>query len=266
MKNSDIFPEIKKGNSNLRGRIMKTIILCLVLSLVSLSVFAKEREFRVNKNIPTANGYAIAWGIPGVLVDFEKIDEMTSEEFAASYNVESFKNFLVDLERNTIVHTLDLKDFPAALTLSADKYSYGSYLALKSINLNDNNSNYEVLVTSALQRWHTEELEFIILKNGKVEQILKASDVIRGVERQLKKRIGIEAHGYIELGARVVILGNTVSVDGQGLLNAIKLTYHFPYSDESTLILDTLVKFEYKNGKLLTKLVSFTTEHISDEN
>ncbi|WP_413587046.1 hypothetical protein [Bdellovibrio sp. HCB274] len=85
---------------------MKNLILFVAMSLISLNAFSAAREFRIN-GYSANDGYAIAWGIPGQLIDFEAVDQDEEKSAALWQEMPSMRNYLVDLQTNQILATIN---------------------------------------------------------------------------------------------------------------------------------------------------------------
>ncbi|KYG67182.1 hypothetical protein AZI86_09235 [Bdellovibrio bacteriovorus] len=83
---------------------MKKLILGLVISLMASQTFAAAREFRVLTG-HTKGGLALAWGLKGQAIDFEKMDKKSHDEQWDFFfkNEKNAENYLVDLKTMQIL-------------------------------------------------------------------------------------------------------------------------------------------------------------------
>lgn len=83
-------------------------ILGSSLVLFTMNLQAAPREFRIVSDSVTKSGLALAWGTPGQKTDFEGLEaaqhEMTNDES------EKLRNFVVDIEKDTILMTLPAQE------------------------------------------------------------------------------------------------------------------------------------------------------------
>ncbi len=128
---------------------MKSLILFMAMSLISLNAFSAAREFRVN-GYSANDGYAIAWGVPGKLIDFEEV-EKDEEKVSDLWNqVSSMRNYLVDLQTNKILATMrEEPDELVAISLGGMVTNYYS-IALQSLG-DYHKKNCECEIVGALE-------------------------------------------------------------------------------------------------------------------
>ncbi|MEK2687439.1 hypothetical protein [Bdellovibrio sp. GT3] len=144
---------------------MKNLFLFLAMTLGSLNAFSAAREFRIN-GYSADGGYAIGWGIPGKMIDFEEVEKDEDKVSELWGQMSLMRNYLVDVQTNQILATIhtDPDEFVAISLggMSNNHYSMktknlGSFYAKDSI---------EIVAVFESFKWNTNlSSVFVINKN-----------------------------------------------------------------------------------------------------
>jgi hypothetical protein len=231
---------------------MKSLIIGLALALTSQVSHATERAFRVDSDHPVVSGYAIAWGIPGVNIDFEKLDPLSYEEIEKLLDISSVVNYVVDIEKNKILTTIDndeMVDFRIGDTDFGNHYSlWLSKLAVQGVD-------YETDVISMTEsyKW-TSSITKIILNNPRdlnTQHIeLDGGLIMKALYDKVKKSI-LPANMYLyENGAETISNVETKRLASGEEVNVFSFSYEIPKGDEGLLDVVVTTRLKYENGKM----------------
>jgi hypothetical protein len=217
------------------------------------------REFRVNTfDYSVKDGYAIAWGIKGELLDFEKLENASDEEISKIISNPNLANYVVDLRRNKI---LSVYDDGEMVEIDID-HRYGNHYQLMLYNSFivenlPNNLKVSPTVVSGI-KWWSAISEVLLIDEDKKDNVTPAdlSDFDNILDAQIKPKLTKKNLEIYEDGAGQIESIETVTFKNK-VYNEIKYTYDIPKTD-IYFTLRAIVEVRYENGKLIPKLISMT--------
>lgn len=169
---------------------MKKILIILGLFLLTQTSYARTRWYRINPETVTSDGLAIAWGVRDVPVDFEAV-EQTDESIEAFLNKydNMFVNFLVDVERETILSEIPSQSFFGRL----GNYSLGNHYSVTMVKLQDVpglGENQSAILLSQNWKWDNFFSDvFIIEKNSRTTTLKKHYDLKDVFRDEINKKL-----------------------------------------------------------------------------
>lgn len=231
-----------------------------MLSLATLAN-ASVREFRVNNTTDSKMGYAIAWGVPGLSFDFEKLDLGTEDEINNFVETQNITNYVVDLKTNTILSHIknDLKEF------SIGTINYGNHfsLSLERLTIEGLTAvSYQIDAVAVVEnyKWSNNLSSILLVDHSqltlKVTE-LDGTTIENDIKAQIKNKISQSNQKIFNEGATTLTSIESVIINNYDEINKMNYTIEIPKSDGKLLFLEVLVKLTYTNGKLTTKVVSF---------
>lgn len=234
------------------GGHMKSLLIGLAFALTSQASFATARAFRIDNNKTTVNGYAIAWGIPGVNTDFEKLDALTDEEILKELDTSSVVNYIVDIEKNKIITTIDYNDM---VDFRIGTMGFGNHYSLWLSKLAVTGVDYETDVIAMTEsfKWNS-SITKIILNNSR-DISSKHTEIDGGlvmhelIEKVKKSILPANLHLF-EDGSENITSVETKRLDSGEEVNVFKFSYEIPKGDDGLLEVETTVRLKYENGKM----------------
>ncbi|WP_413582555.1 hypothetical protein [Bdellovibrio sp. HCB288] len=150
---------------------MKNLFLFLAMTLGSLNAFSAAREFRIN-GYSADGGYAIGWGIPGKLIDFEEVEKDENEVSELWEQMSSMRNYLVDVQTNQILATIhtDPDEF-VAISLGGMRTNHYS---VKTQNLGTYyaNDSFELVAVFESFRWNTSLSSVFVINKSTLQPVV----------------------------------------------------------------------------------------------
>ncbi|MGZ3787757.1 MAG: hypothetical protein ACXVLQ_04500 [Bacteriovorax sp.] len=173
-------------------------IFCLLLSLSlslflsSINAYAKERLFRINPETVTKNGYAIAWGVRDLPVDFESVEQSDESinAFLAKYDTQ-FVNFIVDIEREVILS--EIPSDSVSGTLGNIRLGNDYSVELFEIN-NAAGLEYRQSLLLATQDWKWDNSfsdAFVVEKNALQTKLINHFDLKDDIHAELDSKLSL---------------------------------------------------------------------------
>ncbi len=231
---------------------MKKACLVLLVLFSINTLMASERFFRVDKTAAITNGYAIAWGVPGKKLDFERLDTLSIDELEKELNFSDIRNFVVDLQTNKILTTIQNEDM-VEFTLGDSHYGNHYHLSLSKLSILDQGYEMESLAVVENNKW-TSSLSNILLintSNNKLETTqFDGFELQKQILEKLKLSILDKNIRLFEEGAVYFMENETEYVENVGYVNKIKFDFSIPKSDENSLEVKVAVKLKIIDGKL----------------
>lgn len=142
---------------------VRSFILTAVTALIAHPSFATERAYRIERNEVSTNGYAIAWGLKGKLVDFEKIEQAGQEAVSRflfdEQNYNLMQNYVVDLETGAIL--VNLTDTNPMISTHLGGQHLGNHFAwgIGAVSINGLNpqvdEDIDAFAVFASSKWST---------------------------------------------------------------------------------------------------------------
>lgn len=231
---------------------MKKLIIGAALVLTSLSSFATERAFRIDSTASVVNGLAIAWGIPGVNLDFEKLDALPYEEVEKQVDLNAVRNFIVDIKTNKIISTMgddEMVDFSIAGVSWGNHYS----LTLESLAIDNLDPEYRAVVLVQNFKWSNYVSNIYIVNAYSSTTEVKEFDAGYTMDTlRSKLRLSIlpkHLNVYDDGAENIYSFKNEYT--NAGKVNVIELDYSFPKEDKPGLEVKATVKMKIENGKVV---------------
>ncbi|MGZ3787168.1 MAG: hypothetical protein ACXVLQ_01525 [Bacteriovorax sp.] len=237
---------------------MKSFFLLSSLILTMTSAMASEREFRIDHSKNVSNGYAIAWGIPNQLTDFEKLDQSSEEEIRKFIDTANVANFLVDIETNSILAKVDSEE----VDYTIGNYHIGNHFSLDvdSLSVDGTCSSCESVAVIESQKWSSgiKSLEIVDRTTGvKIIKSLNDFKVDNLIKEEIGKKIkGKKALALFREGAPTLTNIERKFITKIGEVNKISYNFSIPKSDEAGLDVDALVKLSVVNEELKVEVLS----------
>lgn len=243
-------------SNQLSGYLINQVVKKLSIVPNKDREFSIEREFRVDRNSPIYKGYALAVGIPGQLIDFDKFD---NESIGNKVLIEKkFKNFLVDIHKNKIVAVMD--------RFSKLSEGYDSFIKTKyeliQLPINDVPVNFMPMALISHQK-NLGRIEKIFLLNesskGSKSVVLKTDEFHKSIREQVEILISKKNLSMYKNGNQVSIKVDNTSTS-VGDPSYIKLyTVHTDHKNtDDALHLNILLKFSFNGEKIIPKVYSVT--------
>lgn len=249
------------SNTILEKYMKKSLVALMAFALFTNS-YAVERLFRVDRTSSIVDGYAVAWGIPNQVLDFEKIDALGYEEASKVVEFDRVKNFVVDLQTNAILFELDNADF-AEFTIGDVRYGNHYRVSLESLAVDNLLYNVEVLGVVENYKWSSDFTKLLVV--DRTEPVLKVKELnglafSKTIQNAIKKFIKKDNLEVFVNGSK-----NIESVEGEytaeyGKISKITLDYSFPKSEENSLRVEAFVKLNYENGQVVPTVFFVTQE------
>lgn len=173
----------------MKKRYTQLLLLLFLIHLANVSE-ARTRWYRVNPETVTSQGYAIAWGVRDVPVDFEAIEQSdeTIEEFLKRYD-HLFVNYLVDVEREMILSEIPSETFFGKI----GNYRLGGHYNVSLINLPDVEGlgeNQTLLLMEQNWKWDNfYSAALVIEKNERQTRLVKFYDMKDDVRDEINKKL-----------------------------------------------------------------------------
>jgi hypothetical protein len=232
---------------------MKNLLIGLTLILTVQVSNAFERPFRVDRGFSTQKGFAIAWGIPGKNLDFEKLDSLSEGELEKNLDIDSVRNFIVDLQTNEILTIIENED--GYVTFTVGDLHYGNHYGLSLDQISVSNLSYgvEAIVVTAGYKWSSEVLKVLLVDTNehKIKTVeLDAAPMMNTLREKLKKSILPKNMDLFETGAENLYSIEQRPSPNDGYLNVITLDYAHPKQEDSLEVVAT-VKIKYENETLV---------------
>ncbi|WP_413578310.1 hypothetical protein ACLVWU_07185 [Bdellovibrio sp. HCB290] len=151
---------------------MKNLILFVAMTLVSLNAFSAAREFRIN-GYSANDGYAIAWGIPGKLIDFEEVEKDEEKVSELWTEMSSMRNYLVDLQTNQILATItEEPDEFVAIRLGGMGTNHFSMNTLSLGNYYTKNDECEIVGVFESFKWSTSLSSVFVISKKTLQPVV----------------------------------------------------------------------------------------------
>jgi predicted DNA-binding ribbon-helix-helix protein len=199
---------------------MKNIesFVCLIFMSLSITlgfsgeVSARTRAYRINPESTTSGGFAIAWGVRDVDVDFEAIEQSDDSinAFLLKYDTQ-IVNYIVDVERESIISEI-----------RADGY-WGHIGNLKlgnnfSLNLNEISKadglelNQIILTITANYKWDNSLTDaYLVSKTSSATTLIKHYDLLDDIHVQIISSLSLYEKKIIENKALNYLLSDDKS-------------------------------------------------------
>ncbi|HWU42677.1 MAG TPA: hypothetical protein VN132_04530, partial [Bdellovibrio sp.] len=215
---------------------------------IASGAHAVPRAFQVNSDVKSEEGYAIAWGIPGEKIDFDKIasNEKRTDEFINKH-IDHIHNFVVDLKTKKIL--LDLGE-DANFSLGTVRIGNSSSLSLKKVSIDGLLPHQEALAVFEGYRW-TNSVRHILIIDRKKGAVVKvdAVDVNEKIAREIEKNLPKDHQASFDRGAHFLTLekaGDVVNVE---------INSHAPKKEESVRV-NAKVKLTLNNDVIDVHVLS----------
>lgn len=232
---------------------MKNFLIGLMLLSATQISQAFERPFRIDHTSETVKGYSIAWGIPGKKLDFEYLDTLSDYEIEKHLDISSVKNFLVDVQTNSIIKTLTTYD--ENVSFFVGEINYGNHFRFSVHEIAIQNVEYQdVMAVIEQHKWSSSLTKFFILDRRSdgikaIEVDAKATNEM--LSKKLRQSILPANLDLFDTGAENVSIDATKFLDSVGQVNVFTFTYEHPKSEDNILEVVVTAKLKYENGKVI---------------
>ncbi len=236
---------------------MKKLLGVVVLSLLSSVSMAKEREFRINAG-SVAGGVAVAWGIPGEKIDFEKIEE--SDEAVTDFvtaRLSAIQNLIVDLETEKVLKVFTNEGDGEFVDFRLGGLRYGNHysMSLAEVTVIKNSGTTAIAMIQNF-KWsnHISALYMIDRQNGvkiSKEELGAHQKIMTAIKAKLTKR----QLKLIDVREETVSITSDFS-QKNGYVNKVSITAEIPKSEEAAYGIEANVKLSYENETLAVDVAS----------
>lgn len=240
---------------------MKLSVLVFFFLFSNFSLLAAEREFRINRNSITKNGFAIAWGVKNKKTDFEALDKKSPEEISNFIETSFLVNYVVDIETDKVLS--EVKSDGTEFTISGMRY--GNHFSLEISPFQVDGLDYEEEVLVLVENWKwSNTINSLFLINRKQGIEVKKTLKDNKFDRLLKNAIATKLKGteldFFTNGATTLTNMEEVAIDKLG--NAMELTLwsEFPKSDRPGLAVKAVVFVKYENDQFNVNVHSLETK------
>ena len=235
------------------GVCMKALLIGFALTLVSQASIAFERPFRIDRYENNSHGYAVAWGIPGTSLNFEKLDTLSDLEIEKVLDFSSIRNYVVDLQTNEILTTIENGDM---VIFNIGNIHYGNHYNLSIDKLAIQGTGYGIDSLAVIEsyKWFNTIPKILLIDTNAVKLKtveINAAETIKLLKDKLKQAILPINMDLYENGAENFTKIETIFLENNGEVNVISLDYEFPKQDKSALQVIVTVKLKYSNGKII---------------
>lgn len=238
-----------------------SLIVALIFTLTSLTLFASEREFRVNKNSATKNGYAIGWGIPGEKLDFEALDTKTDDEIRKFIETSNIVNYVVDLQTDSILYVIKSE----GVEYTIGNIHVGNNFALTLAPISFDNLDFEQESVALIENWKWDNTITNLLIFDRSQGIKIILDLNEGqfdklVKAEISKNLKIPELDIFTNGA-TVITDVKSDVNNSGHVSIISLYSSYPKTDDRPgLDVEATMQFTLVNGVVNAKVVAIQSK------
>lgn len=241
---------------------MRNLVIGLVLFFTAQTSFAFERAFRIDRYFPVTNGYAVAWGIPGKNLDFEWLDTLSYEDVSKEIDIPFVRNFIVDVETNTILTTVGSndEDRDEYVVFNVGDIHFGNHygVSLNKVAIQNIGYNTDALVITENYKWF-DDVSTILLVNRDTRELktteLDAKFTMELLRKKLRESILPKNLELFEDASESVQF-EIKFLENVGEVNVITLDYSYPKSMENSLEVAATVKMKYENGKVVPYILA----------
>lgn len=233
------------------------------ITFMSVQSFAAERQFRVNTNMITSDGYAIAWGAKGKSLDFEKIeaDEQATSDLVGK---ETLVNYLVDLKTDSILVQLSDPANDSVIGLIRDR-TLGNHFSLGAVSVQSEGVSDQDLVLTT-ESWKLNDSIahiFLIKRNYGSTQVIDdcikcGADINTQIEAKLTAKQKKELK---DLGANYFSLLKSVPLSpAPGAQHVLKIVDHryVAKGEQRGYVVTSLVRVSIANDKVAVNVEKVT--------
>lgn len=236
---------------------MKSLLIGLVLVLAS-EAYAFERPFRIDRYYPTVSGYAVAWGVPGKNLDFERLDSLSEDEIEKELDFSSVRNYIVDIQNNQILTTIENDEM---VVFNIAGIHFGNHYSISLDKLAIQNIGYDVDAIGVTEnyKWSNNLSKILLVNTSKPmseSAEVDAAYTMNLLREKLKLSILASNMELFENGSENIYKIETKFIENVGDVNVITLDYAFPKQDKNALEVIATVKMKYENGKVTPYILS----------
>ncbi|MDD4972764.1 MAG: hypothetical protein PHY93_00355 [Bacteriovorax sp.] len=236
-------------------------IAVLIFALSTSTLFATEREFRINKNSATKNGYAIGWGIPGEKLDFEALDMKTDDEIQQFITTSNVVNYLIDLHTDSILYIIKSQ----GLDYTIGNIHVGNFFALSLAPILFDNLDFEQEAVALIENWKWDNQItnlFIFDRSQGIKTILNLNEgqFDKLVKTEIAKNLKDPELDLFTNGATVMTQIKGDVLNNAGNVSIFSLNSSTPKTDGPELDLEATIQFTLENESVLVKLISLKSK------
>jgi hypothetical protein len=233
----------------------------LIVFISSSTLFAAEREFRINKNSATKNGYAIGWGIPGEKIDFEALDIKSDDEIQQFIATSNIVNYVVDLQTDSILYTIKSE----GLDFTIGNIHVGNYFGLSLAPIFFDNLDFEQEAIALIENWKWDNSMtnlFIFDRAQGIKTILNLNDgqFDKLIKVEIAKNLKIPELDIFTNGATVMTEVKSDVLNNIGYVSIFSLYSSYPKTDGPGLDLEATLQFTLVNQTVSAKVISIKSK------
>ena len=239
---------------------MKSLLILFFIFKIS-TLFATEREFRVNKSSATKNVYAIAWGIPCKKLDFEVLDKKSDNEIEEFIATSHIVNYVVDLQTDSILYTVKSK----GLVFTIGNTHFGNHFFLSLYPIYFENLSSEQEAVALIENWKTFNNAtnlFIIDRSKGVKTILDLNDgqFDKLIKTEIAKNLQGEKLDIFKNGTTYLTDVKYSIISNIGSVSILNLNSVYLKSGFRELNIEATIQFTIINGKAEASVFSVTSK------
>lgn len=245
---------------------MKTVLMSLAFALSLSTAQAFERPFRIDEATDILKTYAVAWGVPGVNLDFEALDLLTEDELYKELDTDLVRNYVVDIPSNKILKVIEQESEMNTVRFSVGPVFFGNHYNVTLSDLAVEANGYDDALAVVEEYKWTSDLSSILLisrSNNQVKSLdINPKEMMDDLRSKVNKMISKKDLTLIEERAETFSTEVKEEKKGQDYIryNEMRLSYDVPKSDKGTISLLLKVKIKYVNGKLVPQILSLKKE------
>jgi hypothetical protein len=226
----------------------------------------KARSFRINENEVSSDGFAIGWGVPGKMIDFEALDkdEAAVDKFVEKANVQ---NYLVDIVKNQILLELNAGD--DMVDYSLGHRHVGNHFHWNVASLAIENLPWGQAAIAVIENWKwANGISQVVLtkrSSGETKVVSQLVGVQEEIERAIEAKLTESQLEKFRNGARNISLAHQKFTGTfRGLdyfetpFNLVTITSEVPKSQELGVEVTALVQLVMNQGKIEARIVWVT--------
>lgn len=237
---------------------MKNIILLLAYLMTFNFSQAAERAFRVERYYPTVDGYAIAWGIPGQKLDFEKLDKLSIDEVEKELDYSSVRNFIIDLETNQIIDTIENEDF-VMFNIAGMHFGNHYSLSIDKLWIENKPSYSDTILITENFKWSNHPSKILLIDRSDKNELntvtIDAVETFQLLHQKLKASILPQNMDLFENAASNLNKVEIKFIENVGEVMEFSFDYAYPKSEENSLEVVVQVRLKYDQGKIIPHIL-----------
>lgn len=217
------------------------------------------KEFRINKGTQTKDGYAVAWGIPGIKLDFEYLDKLPENEKYKFLENNNLKNFIVDVHNHKIITTIIDEELVKG---SLEDYNFGAYFSMHLEQVEINGIDKKGLLVFSNYK-HGNSISKFILLNANDPIVIEGELIKTQLRDQIEDLLTPNNRDFFRNSTETITEIRSKYLNGKfSKYNYIHFSYAIPHGNGDGLEVVAKTSFTFKNNKIEVKVHSITQENI----